>query len=240
MTARLMLTCLCDALYGEVGVATVRVLEHCGVRVEFDERQTCCGQPAFNAGDWKAAGPVAERCRQLFAPTTSKDAVYLVTPSGSCAAMCRHGYPMLGLEPLPMMELSEFLIDVLRLERWPLRGNRVARRRQVALHRSCHGRMLGLADQQEQLLRLVPGLDLAPLEQEEQCCGFGGAFSVTHGKISSGIGVEKLRNLLNSCAEAVVSGDMGCLIHLDGLIRRHGLNLKTLHISQVLAEALDS
>lgn len=234
-----MLTCLCDAFYGEVGIATVRVLEHAGCEVEFDERQTCCGQPPFNAGDWTAARTIAEHCLQVF---EGGEGVYHVTPSGSCAGMMRHGYSLLqpkGHADRPhMYELGEFLIDVLGVREWPLRGNRVGRVRKVALHRACHGRQIGLKDQQETLLRMVPGVEVAPIDQPEQCCGFGGAFSATHGKISSGIGLEKLRNVLVSGAEELVSGDMGCLMHLDGLIERHGLPLKTRHLAEVLAEVL--
>src|SRR5687767_288448 len=150
MRVRLMLTCLCDAFYGEVGIATVRVLEHAGCQVEFVEEQTCCGQPPFNAGDWPAARPVAERCSSLLAGKLP-----VVTPSSSCAAMLRHGYPMLGVEVPPAFELAEFLLDELGVGKWPLDGNQVTRKRIVAFHRACHGRMLHLGDCQERLLSLV-------------------------------------------------------------------------------------
>lgn len=234
MRVRLMLTCLCDAFYGEVGIATARVLEHAGCEVEFVEAQTCCGQPPFNAGDWPAARSVASRCSSLL-----EGELAVVTPSSSCAAMLRHGYPMLGVSVPKVFELSEFLLDELGLERWPLEGNRVTWKRAVAFHRACHGRMLHLGDRQERLLSLVGGLRFEPFEQGDQCCGFGGAFSVGHPTISTGIGLEKLRCILESGVDTIVSGDMGCLMQLQGLIDRERLPLKTRHYVQILAEELE-
>ncbi len=234
MRVQLFLTCLCDAFYGEVGIAATRVLEHAGCRVEFPEGQTCCGQPPFNAGDWNAARPVAQRLFEVFEP-----GVAIVTPSASCAAMLRHGNPMLGLPEVPVYELATFLIEHLGLDRWPLAGNRVSWRRRAAYHRACHGRTLGLGDTVERLLSLVKGLELVPFEQADQCCGFGGAFSVGHPTVSAGIGTEKLRCLLDAGIGTVLSGDMGCLMHLQGLIERARFPLQTRHYAQVLAEALD-
>lgn len=233
MRVQLMLTCLCDAFFGEVGIATTRVLEAAGCRVEFPSGQTCCGQPPFNAGDWSAARSVAQQCEGVF-----EAGLPIVTPSASCAGMLRHGYPMLGLEPLPVYELSQFLLNILGVSEWPPRGNRVSVRRKVAFHRACHARMLHLEDTQERLLGLVRGLELIPFEQQDQCCGFGGAFSAGHSSVSAGIGDEKLRCILESGAKTLVSGDMGCLMHLNGLIERRRLPLKTMHYAQILAEEL--
>lgn len=244
MRVSLMLTCLCDAFYGEVGIAAVKVLEHAGCLVEFEERQTCCGQPPFNAGDWEAARKIAARATSLFpAEAYAKSGRFLVTPSASCAAMMRHGYPMLlpGGEPPHCYEIGEFLMGVIGPNRWPLRGNRVTRRRRLALHQACHSRALGASHSPthpESLLALIPGLEVVPFAQADQCCGFGGAFSVTHGHTSSGIGLEKLRNAIDSGVEELVSTDMGCLMHLNGLIARNGLPLRTRHYMEVLAEAI--
>lgn len=234
MRVQLLLTCLCDAFYGEVGVATVRILEHAGCQVSFPEGQTCCGQPPFNAGDWEAARTLARRTADVF-----EEGVPIVTPSASCAAMMRHGYEMLGLEERPIFELSQFLLQELGVDRWPLDGNRVSRRRRAAFHRACHGRMLGLGDSAERLLALVKGLELVPFEQADQCCGFGGAFSVGHGTVSAGIGREKLRCIEEAGVDTIVSGDMGCLMHLRGLIERERLSMRTVHYAELLAEALE-
>lgn len=236
MTVRLMLTCLCDAFYGEVGIATVRVLEHAGCKVEFPEDQTCCGQPPYNAGDWEAARAIAARWKTIFAGDAP-----IVTPSSSCAAMVREGYPLLfPNDTTPkVFELSEFLVHHLKLEKWPLTyspGTLSIRR--IAYHRACHTRGIGLTDEQERLLASVPGIELLPLAQAEQCCGFGGAFSVGHPTVSAGIGMEKLRNVLETGAKTLVSGDMGCLMHLRGLIEKHRLGIDTKHFAEVLADAI--
>jgi L-lactate dehydrogenase complex protein LldE len=225
-----MLTCLCDAIYGDVGIATVKVLEHLGCEVEFDPRQTCCGQPPFNAGDWETARSVARHCRTVF----EGDAP-LVTPSGSCAAMLREGYEMLfpGERPPKAFELSEFIVHELGIQAWPAKSSYEKR---VGFHRSCHGRMLGLRTEARDLVASVPGVEIVEFDGQEQCCGFGGAFCVTQGGLSQGIGLEKLRTLVDKGVEEVVSGDMGCLMHLEGLSEREGFNLRFRHFAQVLAE----
>jgi len=231
MTVRLMLTCLCDALYGEVGIATVKVLEHAGCRVEFPKEQTCCGQPPFNAGDWKAARPIVKHCSEVFEGNQP-----VVTPSASCAAMVRHGYTMLmAKEPFPCFELCEFLVRQRGITDWP---GSLKSPRKIAFHRSCHGRVLNLGSIQRDLIASVGGVELMDFAEEEQCCGFGGAFSTTHPAVSSGIGLQKLHILIESGAQEIVGGDMGCLMHLDGLLRRHNLPIKVRHVAQVLAEAI--
>lgn len=245
MTAQLLLTCLCDALYGEVGIATVRILEHCGVKVVFPEDQTCCGQPPFNSGDWATARVLAQRTRALFDP-----AIPIVVPSSSCAAMLRHGYAMLMEKPSDQseptrtnpnpnaFELSEFLLDVLGVDRWPLRGSSVGQRKRVVFHSACHGRVLELDGKPQRLLSLMPGLEIVEPDEPEQCCGFGGAFSLTHGTISEGIGLRKLQRLQASGADVVASTDMGCLLHLKGLASRQEIPIQFIHYAQVLAEAI--
>ncbi|MCO5297760.1 MAG: (Fe-S)-binding protein [Fimbriimonadaceae bacterium] len=229
-----MLTCLCDAFAGEVGIAAVRVLEAAGCDVEFLDAQTCCGQPPFNSGDWDAARTVARRTAALF-----QGDVPVVAPSSSCTAMMREGYAMLlpGESTPSTFELVEFLVRELGVTAWPPSPG-PAMERSIAFHRACHGRGLHLGDLHEQLLSTVPGLQMLPFAQVEQCCGFGGAFAATHGPISAGIGMEKLEHLLASGADTVVSGDMGCLLHLRGLIERHGLAMRTQHVAQILAEAV--
>lgn len=231
-----MVTCLVDAFYGEVGIATVRVLEAAGFAVEFPEDQTCCGQPPFNAGDWESARRIGRHCASVFAALDEA----IVTPSASCAAMTREGYPMLGHPDWARAwELSELLLDVARVDRWPPNGVSRARPRRIVYHRSCHGRAIGLDDRPERLLRMVPGIEIVPIVDPEQCCGFGGAFAASHPTISGRIGLEKLRAVREAGVDELVSGDMGCLMHLRGLIDRQRLPLRTRHYAQVLAEAID-
>ena len=228
-----MLTCLCDAFYGEVGIATVRVLEHVGCEVVFDTNQTCCGQPPFNSGDWDSARKMACHCMKVF----DSEPIPIVAPSGSCTAMLRDGYGMMfpGEETPRAFELSEFLVKELGLSAWPFARSYP---KKVAFHRACHGRGLGLSGEAEMLLSSIEGLELVPIENPEQCCGFGGAFSATQGKLSSGIGLEKLRTLRESGADEVVSGDMGCLMHLQGLSDRHGFGLRFRHFAEILADTV--
>jgi L-lactate dehydrogenase complex protein LldE len=234
MKVHLMLTCLCDAFYGEVGIAATKVLRACGCEVVFPENQTCCGQPPYNSGDWNAAREIARKNRGAF------DAdIPIVTPSGSCAAMVREGYMQLfpDLAHIECHEVGEFLVRKLGIE--SVSGSRgPAERTKVAFHRACHGRGLGLKDEQERLLANVPNVELVPFEQGEQCCGFGGAFSATHGSISRGIGLEKLKHVMDSGAKTLASGDMGCLMHLSGLVNREGIALETKHYLQIIAEGM--
>lgn len=229
-----MLTCLCDAFYGEVGIATVKVLEYFDCEVAFDNRQTCCGQPPFNAGDWDASRSIADHWLSVFGECKAP----IVTPSASCAAMIRHGLHAIlpETDPPAVYELSEFLIDVLSVTDWPTQS--VVRPLKLAYHRACHGRPLGLGDQQLALLRMIPGCEVIEVRDSEQCCGFGGAFSVSHGSISSGIGKEKLEAISETGASLFVSGDMGCLMHLNGLAKQMGTPIAGKHFVEILAEAL--
>jgi len=229
MVVRLMLTCLADTFYGEVGIATVRVLEALGHTVVFPKDQTCCGQPAFNSGDWATARKVATHCLNCFAG----DAI-IVTPSASCAAMLRHGYRELFPHRASIpncYELSEFLAAE-GFPAWPSVGMK-----RIALHVACHGRMLGLGDATKRVLAQVKDLEVVDFENPEQCCGFGGAFAVTHGTISAGIGREKLRTA--PAGFPIVSTDMGCLMHLRGLAERDGARIESMHLAQLLARGLD-
>lgn len=228
-----MLTCLCDAYYGNVGIATVKVLEHLGCKVHFDERQTCCGQPPFNAGDWKQAREVATYCKSIL---FDKEQI-VVTPSASCAAMVREGYHLLWPETHPphAFELSEFLTKDLGLTEW--KASKPYKKR-IAFHRACHGRAIGLTSQAEQLLASIPGVELVEIQNREQCCGFGGAFCVVEPHLSTEIGKAKIETLLENQPDEIVSGDMGCLMHLGGMLHKNGNPIPTRHYAEILAETI--
>lgn len=231
MLVRLMLTCLCDAYFGEVGIATVRVLEHVGCQVEFRKKQTCCGQPPFNSGDWKSARQMVGHLATVFDGEAP-----IIVPSGSCAAMLHEGLHIMGEPELraPVYELTEFLGRVIQIKEWPA----LSSPRTVALHRSCHGRMLKIGNVQESLLAMIGNLTVMPFGDQDQCCGFGGAFSITHGETSKQIGLSKLDQLVKAGVNEVTSGDMGCLMHLEGLAKRERVPLKFSHIAEVLSSAL--
>lgn len=238
MKVHLMLTCLADAFAGPVGIATTELLERLGCEVLFSPRQTCCGQPLFNTGDWPRAK--AMNAAYLRSIVGDEDpSIPIVCSSASCAAMMRHGSPAMGLPEAQtkVFELAEFLLDELHLQSWP--GQGFAAERSITFHASCHTRILGSVGKQEQILDMIPGLTWHPPLEPEQCCGFGGAFSVELPDLSADIGREKLRNLAQTPKSEVVTGDLGCLLHLQGLSKRDNLDLRFTHFAELLREALD-
>ncbi len=239
MKVSLMVTCLGDALFPEVGLATVKLLRHLGVDVDFPPAQTCCGQPQFNSGYHDLARDLARHTIRVFG-----DAERVVTPSGSCAAMVKLEYPELlhddprwqarALElAAKTHELSDFLVNVLGREDI---GARFAGT--VTYHMACHLRGLGLATEPERLLRQVRELRLMPLERCDECCGFGGSFSVRFPGISGAMVNDKAAFIEKTGADTVVATDTGCLMNIAGCLRRRGSCIKALHLAQVLAANL--
>jgi L-lactate dehydrogenase complex protein LldE len=235
---QLMATCLCDAFHDDVAVATVQVLEHLGCAVEFPDGQTCCGQPAFNGGDWAASRKVVRHTVKTFAGELP-----VIVPSGSCAGMMFHGAELeFQHEPdLPAVaalgrrtwELADFIVNGLGVTTWPGRYEKA-----VAFHRSCHTRGTRSGPAATALLRSVRGLRLVEFGEGEQCCGFGGTFSVSFPNISSAMGDLKLDHVRAARPDVLVSGDMSCLMHLGGLAEKEGAPVPTLHFVQVLRDAL--
>ena len=238
MRVAVLIPCYVDQVSPAVGAATVRLLRRLGVDVIYPENQTCCGQPAFNTGYWKEAAEVAKRQVQIFADSGA-DAV--VCPSGSCSAMQAVFYPTLLADSnlLPeanalserTFELSQFIVHKLRLRdvgaKFP--GKAV-------LHKSCHSlRELNARTEAKELLENVVGLDLVPLEMDEECCGFGGTFAVKMSSISTAMGDIKLDAIQRSAADWVVSGDSSCLMHLGGMMIKRGMKSQTIHLAEVLA-----
>ncbi len=232
----LFVTCLGDAFYPEAGEATVRLLHRLGIAVDFPLGQTCCGQPAFNAGFRQAAQDVARRNLTLFA-----DAEYIIVPSGSCAAMWRVFYPelfandpALGAQAEALAartyELSDFLVSVLGIE-----DVGAAFHGTVAYHASCHLlRELGVSTPPRQLLAHVEGTTYVPMDLEEQCCGFGGTFAIKYPEISDAMLRHKIASLKRSGAETLVSCDAGCLMHMAGRLRRQGETIRIMHLAELL------
>lgn len=231
-----MITCLGDALFPRVGVAAVRVLRSLGVVIDFPPGQTCCGQPAFSAGYRDAARRTARACLRAFAGSE-----YIVSISGSCAAMIRKEYPRLfagrreEAEATALaartFELSEFLVEVLGVTDLP-----VSRRTRATLHHSCHTRrILGVVEQPVRLLQMVAGLEYIPLANADHCCGFGGTFAVEMPRISTAMVDEKVDHILETGADLVVGLDMSCLMNIAGRLRRRGQPVEVRHLAEVLA-----
>jgi L-lactate dehydrogenase complex protein LldE len=231
-----MVTCLGDALFPNVGLATVRLLKRLGIEVDFPQAQTCCGQPHFNSGYHDLARDLARHTINAFANGQT-----VVSPSGSCTAMVKLEYPELfhgdlvwhpRAEELAhrMFELSDFLVNVLKIEDVGARYNA-----KVTYHMACHLRGLGLLSEPERLLSKVRGLELLPLERCDECCGFGGSFSVRYPGISGAMVQDKAALIEKTGADAVVATDAGCLMNIGGCLRRRGSKIKTLHLAEVLA-----
>jgi L-lactate dehydrogenase complex protein LldE len=234
MKAGLFATCLVDQFFPQVAWSTLRLLEMCGVSVEFDPGQTCCGQPAYNSGCHADAKQVSARLFNLYA-----DADYIVVPSGSCAAMMRrhlyelHGADHAGLNSFAerVVELTDFLTRVCGRDDFGARF-----RGKAAYHDSCHAlRDLGIHAAPRRLLTHVRELELVSLPEQDQCCGFGGLFSVRYPEISASMGKDKIENLVRLGVDLVVSSDSGCLMHLGGMLRRQGVPIRALHVAEVLA-----
>jgi L-lactate dehydrogenase complex protein LldE len=235
----LFITCYNDTLFPETGKAVVKVLERLGHTVEFPAGQTCCGQMHWNTGYQAEALPLVGRFVEQF-----RNAEAVVVPSSSCVAMMRDHYPKMAeeigdrqlisdvAELLPrVFEFSEFLTKGLGLEDvgayYPHR---------VTYHASCHGlRNLGLGDGPLQLLRAVKGIDLIPIENMEQCCGFGGTFAVKNADVSSAMLAEKITAVLNTGAEACTACDNSCLMHIRGALHRQRTGVRTVHLAEILA-----
>lgn len=235
---QLMATCLCDAFYDDVAAATVQVLEHLGVEVIFPEGQTCCGQPAFNGGDWAASRKVVRHTVRTFAGDEP-----VVVPSGSCAAMLFHG-AVLEFEKEPDLpevaalgrrtwELSDFIVNGLGVTRWPGKFEAT-----VAFHRACHTRGTKSGDAALTLLKSIAGVRIVEFGEAEQCCGFGGTFSVSFPNISAGMGSLKLEHVRAAQPDVLVSPDMSCAMHITGMAAKEKKPLKALHVAQVLRDAL--
>jgi L-lactate dehydrogenase complex protein LldE len=232
----LCITCLGDVFSPEVGIATVRLLRRLGVRVAFPEGQTCCGQPAFNAGFRQQARLVAQRNLRIFAAYD-----YVVVPSGSCTAMFRHFYPdlfaddpVLGEQAESLArrtyELSEFLVRVMQVE-----GCGATFAGKIGYHPSCHlARELGVVDEPRRLITHVAGAELVPMDFAEQCCGFGGTFAVKYPQISDAMLQKKILGLKRAGAETLVSCDAGCLLQLAGRLHRLGESVRVMHLAELL------
>jgi L-lactate dehydrogenase complex protein LldE len=238
MRVGLFVTCLVDLMRPSIGVAALRLLEAGGAEVHVPPTQTCCGQPGYNSGDRAGAKQLAARVVAEF-----EGCDYLVAPSGSCSGMIRTHYADLFRDDPAMLdreaalaartyELTDFLVNVLKLEAVP--GALAAT---VTYHDSCSGlREMGVKRQPRVLLARVPGLKLTEMAECETCCGFGGTFAIKYGDISTRLADNKCQHIVASGAYAVVLGDLGCMLNIEGRLRRRGdMKTRVLHVAEVLA-----
>lgn len=236
----LFVQCLVDGLYPEVGEALLAIFKKLGIAVDCPLNQTCCGQPAFNAGHRSAARTAARHFIETF-----EHAEVIVCPSGSCVHMVKNHYPEL-FEKRPRwrqraeeigrrtFEFTQYLVDVLGVDDLESRYDG-----KVTYHDSCHLlRGLGVAEQPRRLIRNIRGTELVEMEDSERCCGFGGTFSVKYPDISTAMVDEKISNITASGADVVTGCDISCLMNIAGRLSRTGSPVRALHIAQLLAKGI--
>ncbi len=237
MRVGLFVTCLVDLMRPSIGFAAIKLLQAAGCEVIVPDTQTCCGQPGYNSGDRASALALARKVLTEFG-----DFDYVVAPSGSCAGMIRTHYPDLFRDQPELArvnalcavtyELTEFLVDVMKFD-----GVIKSSIKTITYHDSCSGlRELGVKTQPRTLLAKIDGLTLKEMDECESCCGFGGTFALKYGDISTHIADRKCEHIAAADAQAVVLGDLGCMLNIEGRLRRRGdLNTQVLHVAEVLA-----
>jgi L-lactate dehydrogenase complex protein LldE len=236
-TIGLFIPCYVNQFYPQVGVATLKLLQQAGCKVEYPLEQTCCGQPMANAGYRSLTTPVNELFIRLFEKYD-----YIVAPSGSCVLHLKEQLHILNNSMSHrLFEICEFMTDILKTDRlessFPYK---------VALHPGCHGqRGLHLShpseipgtgfDKPRYLLEMVKGIELVEPVRPDECCGFGGTFSVSEEAVSVKMGQDRIRDFVSQKAEYITSTDMSCLMHLEGILRRQGSEMKVRHVAEILA-----
>lgn len=238
-TIQLFITCMAENLLPDVLKKMVFLLERLGVRCEFPENQTCCGQPFYNSGFQTEGREMARRWMKAFAETEG----YIVAPSGSCVEFVKHRYPMMFPEgsmereravrvAARVLEFSQFLVHILKVT-----DVGAAFPHRVTCHYPCHlTRGLGVRDEPLELLRAVRGLALIPFDEAETCCGFGGIFSVVYPEVSKAMMETKVKNILASGAEVVVVSEPGCLVNIRGGLAKLHSPVRAMHLIEILAE----
>ncbi len=228
-------TCIVDLLYPEVGLASINILQREGLEVIFPQKQTCCGQPAFNSGFHKESLKVASNQINLF----TKE-IPIIIPSGSCGGMIRNHFAELFKKDLlekeaqsfanRTFELTEFLVNVLKIKLED-KGSPI----KTTWHSSCHAkREMGIGDSPKELLGQLKNVELVDLKREEECCGFGGAFSIKEKHISASMVKDKVDDIIKTEADLLLGGDCGCLLNISGALKHSGNNIKYLHIAEFI------
>ncbi len=236
MTVQIFIPCFIDQLYPQTAFNMIKLLKKAGCNVEYNTEQTCCGQPAFNAGFREESKEVCSKFIRDF-----RGAEYIVAPSASCVGFVRNYYmKMFGNSSVhnevkdlgkKTYELTDFLVNVLKYEKFGASFEAA-----VTYHDSCAAlRECGIKKEPRKLLENVKGLELVEMNDVETCCGFGGTFAVKFEPISIGMADQKALNAMATGGKYIVSTDHSCLMHLDGYIRHKGMNIQTIHIADVLA-----
>ena len=236
-----MATCLCDAIFDDAAISAAKILRKFAKKVEFPQEQTCCGQPAFNSGDFESARKVIRHTMKAF----SHNDWPIIVPSASCAAMLFHSSKIAFRESpqseqeavekfsLRVWEFCDYLVNALGVKE--IGGKYKAK---AAVHNSCHGRGTRTPESLKKLLTSIEGLEIVEFESQDECCGFGGTFSVVFPQISSEMGEAKVRAVAAAKPDIVVAADTSCLLHQRGIAQKLGINYPAKHAAQVFYEAM--
>lgn len=242
MKTGLFIPCYIDQFYPQVGIATLKLLQDLGCEVEYPIRQTCCGQPMANTGMEKDAIPVYEHFVDIF-----HEFDYTVAPSGSCVYHVKHHYDILNQDEAVkktrknIIDIGTFLLDILKITEL-----KSSFPHKVGIHQSCHGLrglkmaraselMIPVYSQWRTLLNMVQGIEIVDLDRPDECCGFGGTFSINEEAVSVKMGEDRINDHLKNKAEYIVAGDMSCLMHMEGIIRKRNMDIRVKHIVEILA-----
>ncbi|HXP48829.1 MAG TPA: (Fe-S)-binding protein [Bacteroidia bacterium] len=236
MIVDIFVPCFVDQIFPQAALNMVKVLEKVGCDVNYNPEQTCCGQPAFNAGYWEEAKQVGEKFIKEF----NQDR-YIVSPSASCVGMIKNYYPEMFYNSAlhneykqiskNIYEFSSFLVNVLKVTNVGAKLDGIA-----TYHDSCAAlRECQIKQEPRTLLKNVQGLEIVEMKDTETCCGFGGTFSAKFEPIAVGMGSDKIKNAMDTGAQYLISTDASCLLHLDGYIKKHNQEIKTMHLADVLA-----
>lgn len=235
MIVDIFVPCYIDQIYPGTAMNMVKILEKIGCGVNYNQEQTCCGQPCFNSGYWDGAKEIGEKFIREFLNDR-----YIVCPSASCVSYVKNYFPEMFHNTVlhnefkqvqkNIIELTDFLVNILKITDLGATLNGIA-----TYHDSCSAlRAYGLKKEPRALLEKVKGLELREMEDTDVCCGFGGSFSVKMEPISISMAEKKVGNALNTQAEYMISSDMSCLMHLDGYIKKQQKPIKVMHIADVL------
>lgn len=239
MQVALFIPCLNEHIYPSAAISMVKVLRFLKVDTVYVDDQTCCGQPAFNSGYQNEIIPLAEKFIKLFA-----DYDYVIAPSGSCVGMVKNHYKEINFDKSlieqydklrsKIFEFTEFLVKVLKVDFSSAEFNH-----KITFHDSCHAlRELGISSEPRKILKMIKGLELIEMNDSDVCCGFGGTFSFKYEDVSVAMVERKCNNIINTNAEYCVGLDSSCLMNIDGFIKKNKLNVKVIHIADLLSQSL--
>lgn len=233
-------TCLMDMFYPQAGLAGLKLIQRAGVQVIFPREQTCCGQPAYNSGFPKEAKKVALKQTRMFPKNYP-----IVVPSGSCAGMMKHHYPLLFTDDAELQSIQQFSNRIVELSEFLVRTLNVKLEDTgppitVTWHSSCHAlREMNIIEDSKSLIRQLQNVELVELQNENECCGFGGTFAIKQPEISGAMVIDKIADIHQTGASRLLTGDCGCLMNIDGAMNYQNLSVKGQHFAEFIWDRIN-